>query len=369
MSPAVELVDAAEVAYFGRDESRLRIGLLLPLTGAMGMAGPSALDGAMLAAHEVNTARGRAGRPIQLVVADAGAPDATLLSVVDALACAGTVDALVGFHTSDVLERVERVVGGRVPYIFTPPHEGAERAAGVFCLGEGPLRQVAPAVDWLAQTRDIRNWALLGNDYVWPRAMHAAAVRAIRSTGGEVALNRLVPLGDVASRASEVIDAIDASGANGVLLSLVGRDLASFNAALRSSGLDARLVRLSGSLEENGLLAFGGDDTGGLYATMHSFTTLGTERHRELMERYRSLFGADAPVFDSYAEGCYDGVHLIAALDAAGRLKVDDLAESALGLLAAVPSSEWDTSPLGPRRDAVHLAAAQGLEFAVVADL
>ena len=59
--------------------------------------------------------------------------------------------------------------------------------------------------------------------------------------------------------------------ADAVLLSLVGRDLVAFNREFARAGLDRRVVRLSGALEENGLYALGGDATGELYACMPSF--------------------------------------------------------------------------------------------------
>ena len=99
-----------------------------------------------------------------------------------------------------------------------------------------------------------------------------------------------------------------------MLLSLVGRDLAEFNKALRQADLDRCLVRLSGALEENGLLACDGDRTGLLYAAMSSFVSLAEERHQALAERYATLFGPQAPVLDTYAAGIYDGLHLVAAL-------------------------------------------------------
>ena len=114
-------------------------------------------------------------------------------------------------------------------------------------------------------------------------------------------------------------------------------------------------MRLSGALEENGLLACDGDRTGLLYAAMTSFVSLADERYQGLAERYTSLFGPQAPLLDTYAAGVYDGLHLVATLANEDGLRPDRM-------LAAVRADE----PAGGRHDPVHLARADGFDFSVV---
>ena len=119
-----------------------------------------------------------------------------------------------------------------------------------------------------------------------------------------------------------LLDLVVRSRADAVLLSLVGRDLVAFNREFARAGLDHRVVRLSGALEENGLYALGGDATGELYACMPSFAAADDgvdERQLALQERHARRSGPDAPVVCAYARGVYDGVRLAAAL-AGGRL-------------------------------------------------
>ena len=202
----------------------------------------------------------------------------------------------------------------------------------------------------------VRRWALLGNDYIWPQAVHARAPGMVATAGGRVVLDRRVPMGRVGERLDLLVDELRAVRADAVLLSLVGRDLAVFNAALRHSGLDRTLVRLSGALEENGLLACDGDRTGTLYAAMSSFASLTDDRHLALAARHRALLGPEAPVLDGYAAGVYDGLHLVASLAEQQLLRPDLLAPTVRRVLAR--DAAWG---------AVHLARADGLSFQVVA--
>ncbi|MES9601808.1 ABC transporter substrate-binding protein [Actinomadura sp. NPDC000929] len=369
--------DGTGLLVTGPDPAVLRLGLLLPLSGPLGLTGPSGLSAACLAATEVNASGGAAGRPVELVPVDAGRAPGAVAGEARFLADAGLVQAFVGFHTSDVHRGLEAALAGRAPYVFTPPHEGGPRRQGVVLLGDSPDRQLGSALRWLSARLRLRRWALLGSDYIWPRAVHRAAARRVRAAGGEVVLDRLVPFpwaegDDPEARFEEVVHALARTGTEAVLLSLVGRDLAVFNRVFTASRLSAGVVRLSGALEENVLLATGGDDTGELYSAMRSFAGQGDERQLALAERYRTVFGEAAPVLDAYAEGCYDGVHLLAALAAAGMLTARQGRSASARLLAGadpVARRAWSAAPLGPPRPEGYLARADGLDLTVVTRL
>lgn len=370
--------DSTELLVTGPDATVLRLGLLLPLSGPLGLTGPSGLSAACLAAAEVNAAGGAAGRPVELVPVNAGRAPGAVAAEARFLADAGLVQAFVGFHTSDVHRALEAALTGRVPYVFTPPHEGGPRRPGVVLLGDSPERQLGPALHWLSERLRLRRWALVGSDYIWPRSVHRVAARLVRSLGAEVVLDRLVPFplaagADPEAGFEELVAALGRAGAQAILLSLVGSDLAVFNRVFAASRLSPRVVRLSGALEENVLLATGGDDTGELYSAMRSFAGQAEERRIALAERYRRAFGEVAPVLDTYAEGCYDGVHLVVALAAAGMLTARHGRAGSARLLAGggdpVARRAWSAAPLGPPPAASYLARADGLDLTVITRL
>ena len=347
------IADPLEVQLVPRARGLLRVCLVLPQSGPLGMTGPSALDAALLAAHEVNVVGGACGRRVELVLVDGGRAPSVVAADVRRLRDAGAVDVVTGFHTSDVHRAIETVTAGRTPYVFTPPHEGGARAAGVVCIGMDPLSQLRGSMAWISAHHKARSWALVGNDYIWPRSVHQVATRIVAELGGRVVLERRVPLGSTRGCADRLVDELRHSRADAVLLSLIGRDLASLNTALRRSGLDRSLVRLSPALEENGLMAAGGDRTGLLYASMSSFATLDDDRRLDLSERHRAVLGPDAPVLDAYAQGVYDGVRLVTLL-------AEDRA-------ASPPRMTAGAQRLAPTtRRGAHLAIADGLEFTVV---
>jgi urea transport system substrate-binding protein len=332
------LLDPWEVLVSGPRPDVVHVGLAVPLSGPLAMTAPSALDLAGLAADELNAAGGITGRPVELVGIDSGRAPDVVATEAAMLSRAGVFDLLVGFHTSDVHRALENALPPGVRYVFTPPHEGGRGRPGVVRIGASPLEQHAGAVAWLVRNRRARRWVLLGTDYVWPRAVHRAAHRVLAEVGGQVVGEALVPFGP--TDVGALLDLVTRSRAEAVLLSLVGRDLVAFNREFARAGLDRRVVRLSGALEENGLYALGGDATGGLFACMPSFAAAdggADEGQLALEERHARRSGPEAPVVCAYARGVYDGVRRAAALA--------------------------DGRPARARRAAARLALADGLAF------
>ncbi|MEU4403756.1 substrate-binding domain-containing protein [Streptosporangium sp. NPDC023963] len=340
----------------------LRVGLVVPISGVLGLVGPCAINCAILAADEVNLAGGMLGRPVELVLVDGGRPAAQVAAEVAGLARWGAIDAVVGTHGSDVRIEVVRALAGRVPFVYAPPYEGGGHAPGVYFLGETPARQLRPGLDWLIDRRRARRWFLLGNDYVWPRLVHGAARRHLAARDVGVVGELLVPYG--ARDFSPALERLVAGRPDAVLLSLVGSDLVAFNRAFAAAGLS--WPRLCGALEEHGLLGIGGDATGELYGAMGYFASLGTDDSLSLGERYIRRFGSTAPLLNGHGQGCYEAVLMLAALGSrAGTLAVPEVDAIADGTSIVTARGRLTLRGRGVRRQA-HIGRADGLDFDIV---
>jgi len=251
-----------------------------------------------------------------------------------------------------------------VPYIYTSLYEGGERAPWVFLTGETPGSQLRPALHWFAHELDARRWAIVGDDYVWPR-LTASAIRSyLNALGGEVCAEFFVGLGT--QDFSGVLRQLARSDCDGVLMLLVGDDAVAFNRAFAHAGLDRDQIRFSPLMDENMLLATGADNTRGLFAAAGYFESLPTAGGMDFGARYHHRFGPDAPVLNSLGESCYEGVRLFAEL--ARRAQSLDPHQ-----MRTVSDGLGYDSPRGPvemrdrhLRQRVFLAAADGLEFDVI---
>lgn len=363
MSSVSNLVLPGEIILTGSEPGRVVIGLLVPMSGIMGVIGPAVVNCARLAAEEASNYGD--GRPIDLVLIDAGRQGAEVAREVNALAASGMIDGFVGCHTSDIRAAVSRTLAGRVPYIFTPPREFERRGgSGTYLLGPAPDTQLIKPLHWLHEKRRISRWALIGSDYIWPRHVHRAARSILRALALEVACERIVGFGDV--DADTIIRQALRERAEGIIVSLVGRDAVTFHRQFARSPWANVIPRLCTSLDEDCLLAVGGDSTGNLFAAMPSFLTDTDERHQKLLAAYQSRFGVFSPSLGAYSESMYDGMHLMSALQMAGTGD-DHVFGRAASRLVHTDVAKWHSAPLGAPRKMMSLALANGTGMDVVA--
>lgn len=360
-------------------DSDYRVALVLPRHGPAGIFGLECLAAAELAAAEIDAAGGVAGRSIQYVNVDAGGDPHAVAQHIGALLEAGQIDAVTGWHLSNLRVSIARVLQGRVPYVYAAAYEGGEARDGVLCSGEVPTDQILASLDWLRTELRLRRWYIIGNDYVWPRETAARTVEGCRGRDISVLRRRFVPLGtDDPLVWHGVLEDIRRSGAQGVITLLVGSDAVRFNRAFAAAGMDAEVVRFSPFIDETVVLATGAESTTNLFVSAGWFSSLRTasahEFNRDFRRAWDLVCGADAPgestapAPGTMAETTYSGIHLLASI--AGRTipTVPDTRR-------AFESWAWD-SPHGTvelrdgaARHPVHLARADGVELEVVSQV
>jgi ABC-type branched-subunit amino acid transport system substrate-binding protein len=348
-------------------DSAVNVAMVVPLHGSAGIFGPSCELCAQLAVAEINAADGVLGRELELTIVDGSGHPAAVADEVGALAAAGVVDAVVGWHISAVRQVVAPRVADLVPYVYTALYEGGERTPGVFLTGEVPSRQLLPAMRWLNHEHGVRRWAIVGNDYVWPRVTARVAHAYAGACRGSICLEAFLPLGHRDWRAT--IEAVERSRADAVLMLLVGEDAVTFNRAFAAAGLDTVCRRLSTLIDENTLAGSGAENTHGICAAAAYFESLATPESLDFGWRYSRRFGLDAPTLNSVGESCYEGILLLSSLaHRAGSLDVRRMTAAAESLSYAGPRGEvlMRQRHLDQR---VYLAEAHDLQLDVVAQL
>lgn len=344
----------------------MKIGLLVSRGGPAGLWAPSCDNGAMLAAAELNAAGGVLGREIRIVLADAGeAAEEALAAAQDIVDIEG-VDAVVGMHPSNARAAVRHGLRGRAPYVYTPQYEGGEHAPYLVTTGGTDDEVLRLAVGWLAEARRTRRYFLVGNDYVWPLRALEIARGIVRSHGGSVVGQSIVPfdVGDF----SPIFDAIRTARPDVVVIALLGLEAARFNRAFAAEGLDSHVLRLGLATDESVLHAIGADNTENLYVPLNYFAHMHSSANDRFLETYHELFGETAPPVNLSCQCCYDGIHFVANLArSVGRADGAALAGSLRRPIArAAARSSLLQTPIGPHLH-VHLAIAEGIEFRTVA--
>lgn len=350
----------------GRTTGTVRVALVVPLQGPAGIFGPSCEAVAATALKLINET-GVLGQQMSIQVVDGGAPPGQIAAEVGRLIDAGRIDGVTGWHISAVRHALAPMIAGRVPYVYTSLYEGGEVRPGVFCSGETPARQIAPALRWLRDVCGVRTWFIVGDDYIWPRASVDVTKLFARRLDLRLAGTAYVPLGT--RDFTGVLQRLRSSDAQGVLLYLVGQDAVEFNRTFARWALQDDLVRFSPLMEENMLMASGADSTRNLFVSASYFRSLATPSALDLSADYVAQHGPDAPPLNNAAESCYEGLMTLAALARhAGSLDVHRM-------LAVTDGVGYD----GPRgavsfvgnhlQQPVHLAVADGVDFDVLTGL
>lgn len=344
----------------------MKIGLLVSRSGPAGLWAPSCDAGAMLAAAEINAAGGLLGREVELVVADAGWSESEAIAGSESLVDLDQVDAVVGMHPSNVRNAIRRGLSGRVPYIYTPQYEGGDQSPFMVTTGGTDAEMLAPAIAWLGEHRRARRFFLVGNDYVWPRMAHIRAHGSVRATSGEVVGEAILAFG--ARDHSDVLERIRLARPDVVVMALLGTEAASFNRAFAEAGLARHILRLGLATDETVLYAIGADHSENLYGALNYFSGIRSAANDRFLELYHGAYGDQAPPVNLSCQSCYEGVHVLASLArSSGRSDGAWLARRLRrppGRSAA--RSGLLRTPMGPKLN-VHLAAAEGIDFRIVA--
>ncbi|MFT3805103.1 MAG: substrate-binding domain-containing protein [Burkholderiaceae bacterium] len=347
------------------------VGLLLPMSGVQALLSPSAYACARLACETWNEEGGVDGREVRLTLLDSAAVGGRLDDDLGRLLQPDIrgrrqVDALVNLSTTAHCQRIAEIVSARVPLIYTPYFEGRGLPPWVHAIGETTDRQLLPAIDWVADRHRVRRWFLLGHDYCWPRQSHHRAIAHLKARGDEVADVAYVPMGH--RRFEPILERIERSRADALLISLVGADSIYLCRAFGDSRLAGKVVRLSVAIEENALLGMGHDNTDGLYVAHGYFGSVDSDANGLFRERYHQRFGARAPTLNGPAQSAYEGfVHLHRLVAQAGvtrRAAPSRLRSVRAGYRARAARDGDLASNAG--RDPIYLARAEGLGLRVI---
>lgn len=344
--------------------SNYNIALLIPLCGSAGLWAPSCISSAQAAVQELNRGDGLNGRKVQLIMIDAAQEsDLSIEETVNDLIESGSIDAIVGMHISAIRQRLSKVVRQRIPYIYTPLYEGGETTAGLFAIGETPDEQLGPSMEMLQRQYRPKSWALIGNDYVWPRMSHLNAKAKLKEMSVDLVYEKYLPFG--LSNMARHVEDVAMSGAEAVLISLVGQDAVAFNRAFGAAGLHDRIVRLSCAVEENALLASGARNSKRMFVASSYFASLPTEANAAFREVYYGLHGDQAPVLNALGQSTYEGVHYLAGLLRGHRETWRTMTHADVPpMIHRSARKRQGTTRAG--RAQIYLARADGLQFEVV---
>lgn len=331
------------------------------------MWAPSCEAAVMLAAAELNAEGGVLDREIELTFADCGITENDALAAIDFLLGTSEVDAVVGAHTSSIRDTVSRRIGGLVPYIYTPQHEGGRDGVATVATGSTDPEILGPSIHWLAETKRAQRFFFVGNDYIWPRT----TARTIRQL---LAARRLNLCGELflpiaTEDYGRALDSIRKAVPDVVVIAMVGGCGAEFSRQFAAAGLDQKILRFALILDEIAICGVGAEASTNLFTAGHYFANQHSSANDAFLEAYHDGFGTYAPPASAISVGCYEGINVLAGLARHAGWRGGRGARRPWASLSREEGRRYvDRSPFWPG-GTVHIAAANGVALDIIASL
>ncbi len=190
----------APLPILAREEPRVKIGMVEPLTGVFQQLAEAEVAGARLAIEEINHGGGILGREAQLLVADSGNVISTGVEQTRRLIDKDQVDFIAGNVNSAIALAMTRVTAEkRKLQIVTGGHTdeitGSQCNWNVFRVCKSTTMEANAIADVLIEKFGAR-WYFLTPDYVYGHALQAAFELKLRQRGGAWAAD-ILPIGTV----------------------------------------------------------------------------------------------------------------------------------------------------------------------------
>lgn len=284
---------------------RHRIGLLVSKSGPAAVFAQATEALAVLAVDEVNAYGGVGGVEVQLLIGDDASDSAAGAAAARRLVRSGcrAIFACVTSATFNAAAAAVRDTG--VLLIHSVLNEGGRATPGIVRLGERPVDQLQVGVPTLMRETGARRWFFVGHRYSWSYGAHMAGRRVVAENAGTVVGDRYVPLGT--TDFSPLLDAIEQSGAELILSTLVGHDEVLFERQCTQSGLRSRTRTFALVLDEATQQMIGASDSEGVLAAFGYFQGA-DDRFRDLETRYRASVAPLAPPLSSLSETTYEAI-------------------------------------------------------------
>jgi branched-chain amino acid transport system substrate-binding protein len=321
----------------------IRVGFIVPLSGAYAQNGRDILNGFLMALDEAGY-RVSGGRRIQLIVEDDEAVPAETLTKARKLVerdkvhvMAGTLLSSSGYALAPYIESM------RIPMIY--PVVSADdltqrrRSQWIVRTGWTGSQPNHAFGDYAFRTLKLRRVTTIALDYAFGWESVGGFARTFEADGGRIVQRIWVPVSvhDFAPYLAQVSRDVDA-----VYALLLGRAALQFMRQYAEFGLKGRVPLIGGgTTTDEHVLPSMGDEAIGTITALHYSAALDNPANRAFVAAYRARYHK-LPSY--YAESMYTGGKWLIA--AAGSLhgQVDDRA----ALLAALRQTRLTGLPRGP---------------------
>ena len=326
----------------GAQGGPIKIGLLVPLTGAASALGKDMQSGTELYLDEIN--RQVAGRKIELIIEDTEGVTATALTKARKLVDQDHVAILTGGLLASTGYAIHPFAdAAKIPttYPVMSSDDLTQRkpARWVVRTGWNSSQSTQAFGEWVAKNLKYKKIATVGFDYAFGWESVGGFQRTFEENGGQIVQKIWTPLNttDFSPFIAQIKGDVDA-----VFTVFFGRGSLQFVKQYADSGLKAKIPLLgNGTVTDESVLPQMGDEALGVYTPLHYSAALDNPANKKYVKAFEAKAGK---VPSYYAETCYTNARWIVEAIKAINGKVEDRE----AFLAALRKVELKDFPRGP---------------------
>ena len=330
----------------------IKIGILHSLSGTMAISETTLKDTMLMLIEQQNKKGGILGRKIEPVVVDPASNWPLFAEKARELLTVQKVDVLFGCWTSVSRKSALPVLEELNGLLFYPvQYEGEESSKNVFYTGASPNQQAIPATDYYLEELDVKKFALLGTDYVYPRTTNKILKQYLIDKGipeSDIFVN-YTPFGH--SDWSKIVSDVVSLGADGkkvgVISTINGDANIGFYKELAAAGVKADDIPVVAfSVGEEELSGLDTTNLVGHLAAWNYFQSAESDLNSSFIKDWKATMG-NKRVTNDPMEAHVIGFNMyVKAVEKAGTTNVDAVRKAMYGI--KVPNLTGGTAEMLP---------------------
>lgn len=311
----------------------IRLGLMPPLTGLVGIYGQEIVNAARIACAEINRGGGVLGQPLELVIEDDGSLPDTAVPAAEKLVDEHKCAALIGnlLSNSRIAVAAQVAEPRQVPLLNFSFYEGSISSRYFFHFAALPNQQIDRMIPFMARRYGLKMF-FAGNNYEWPRGSIDAAKRALLRLEGTVVGEEYLPIGTSIEEIDQLLEQVARSGADVFVPYFAGLDQLTLLTHFAERGLKQRMAVVMGHYDEMLASQLPPAVREGLYSSNTYFMSLETAENRQLLQQLvrqpgiTGIWPRGNGILTNFGEGAYLCVHAFArAVESAGTVATEAL--------------------------------------------
>lgn len=285
--------------------SSIRLGLMPPLTGVVGMYGEEIVRAAQIACQEVNDEGGIHGIPLQLVVEDDGSLPESAVAAANRLVTAHRCVALIGnlLSNSRIAVAYQIAEPRRIPYLNFSFYEGSILSRYFFHFAALPNQQIERMIPAMRERFGPRMF-FAGNNYEWPRGSIDAAKTALAAVGGQTVGEEYLPIGVRRESIEALLDQVEAASPDVFVPYFAGEDQLLLLNRFTERGLKSRIAVVMGHFDEVMASRLPAAVRAGFYSSNTYFMGIDSAENRAFLEHLAAWPQGDG-LLTNFGEGTY----------------------------------------------------------------